>query len=388
MKYDFTSIIDRENTGAFKTNKDMVQGFLGLNYYDDTISMWVADMDFPCSPHIIDSLKTRCDKMIFGYTGLTDDYYNSIINWYKRRYNSKVEKDWIVYINGTVLAVKHVIHTYTNTGDEIIIQSPVYYPFSGEILEAKRKISDNLLLKDSSNNYSIDYTDFEERCKSAKMFILCNPHNPTGNIWTKEEVQKLINIANKYNVIVFSDEVHSDLIRCNKKFVSSINLENTDNVIVATAINKTFNLAGLQGTNLIIKNDDLRKKLNEHTGSVMMSPFTLEATLAGYNESEEWLEELKVVLDKNFKYINDFIAKNLPKVKFNIPEGTYLAWLDFTAYGISEKELLNRFADEAHIILEGGSLFGECGTGFIRMNLACPYNVLVETLNRISKMEL
>ncbi len=387
MKYNFTNNVSRENTGAFKTSKEMVEGFLGLNYYEDTISMWVADMDFACSPHIVDRIKVRADKLIFGYTGLTDGYYQSIISWYKRRYDTKIQKEWVVYNNGTVLAIKNAIHTYTNINDEIIIQSPVYFPFSGEILEAKRKISDNFLLKDEFNNYSIDFADFEKKCKTAKMFILCNPHNPTGNIWSKEDVQKLINIANKHDVIVFSDEVHSDLIRTNKTFTSAISLENNENVIVATAINKTFNLAGLQGTNLIIKNESLREKMNEYTGMVMISPFTLEATIAAYNHSEQWLEELKTVLDENFAYLDKFLKDHLPNVKFNVPDGTYLAWLDFSAYQISEDELLKKFADEAHIVLEGGSMFGDCGKGYIRMNLACPKTIIMETLNRIAKIE-
>ncbi len=388
MKYDFTSDVSRENTGSTKTNRDTVQNFLGLNYYDDTISMWIADMDFACSPHIIDKLKERIDKLIFGYTGITDEYYQSIISWYKRRYHAEIEKDWIVYSNGTVMAIKNVIGAYTNIGDEVIIQSPVYYPFSREITQAKRIISNNQLLKDENNNYSIDFTDFEERCKTAKLFILCNPHNPTGNIWPKEEVQRLIDIANKHDVVVFSDEVHSDLIRVGKTVTSAISLKNIENTVVATAVNKTFNLAGTHGTNLIIKNENLRNKINEYTGKVTMSPFTLESTIAGYNESEEWLEELKAVLDENFAYIDKFLKEHIPNVKFNIPDGTYLAWLDFNACGIAEKELVKKIADEAHVILEGGSMFGDCGEGFIRMNLACPHHVVVEVLNRISRLRL
>ncbi len=388
MNYDFTSNVSRENTGSTKTNRDTVKNFLGLNYYDDTISMWIADMDFACSPHIIDRLRKRVDKLIFGYTGFTDEYYQSIISWYKRRYHAEIKKDWIVYSNGTVLAIKNIIRAYTNVGDEVIIQSPVYYPFSREILEAKRTISDNTLLKDENNNYSIDFSDFENRCKTATLFILCNPHNPTGNIWPKEDVQRLIDIASKHNVIVFSDEVHSDLIRTGKTCPSAISLENTENVIVATAVNKTFNLAGTHGTNLVIKNEKLRNKINEYTGKVTMSPFTLEATIAGYNDSEQWLEELKIVLDENFAYLDKFLKEHMPTIKFHVPDGTYLAWLDFSACGIAEKELVTKFADEAHIILEGGSMFGDCGTGFIRMNLACPHHVVVETLNRILKLNL
>ncbi len=386
MKYDFTSYISRENTAALKTNQKIIKDFLGLNYYNNTIAMWVADMDFACAPEIVARLKNRADKLIFGYTKINDEYNNSIINWYKNRYNAKIEASSIVHSNGTVLAIKNAISALTNKGDEIIIQTPVYYPFAREILSTKRKVSDNKLLKDEQNIYSIDFADFENKCQTAKMFIFCNPHNPTGNIWSKEESQKLIDIANKYDVIVFSDEVHSDLIRCDKSFVTAMNLKNSENVIVGTAINKSFNLAGLQGTNLIIKNEKIRQKLNDFTGVVLMSPFTLEATIAAYCEAEAWLDELKTVLDHNFIYLDSFLKENLPKVKFNIPDGTYLAWLDFSAYNPDETVLLKKFADEAQLILESGSLFGDAGKGFIRLNLACPFSILQEALNRINKL--
>ncbi len=386
MKYDFTSHVDRGGTGAFKTDRNMVKGYLGLNYYDDTISMWVAEMDFACSPHIVERLKERCDKLIFGYSGATPQYYSSIMRWYRDRYGVMIDPSWIVTSNGTVLAIRNAIKAFTDKGDKIIIQSPVYYPFSSEIKETGRVMLDNQLLKDENNNYSIDFADFEEKCKEAKMFIYCNPHNPIGKIWSKEETQQLIDIANKYGVIVFSDEVHSDLIRRDMSFTTAIGLENTDNVVVATAINKTFNLAGLAATNLIIRNLELRKRLSSFTGMVMLSPFAMEATIAAYKDSAEWVDQLREVIDENLRYMYEFIKEKLPKVKFNIPEGTYLAWIDLNAYGVSEQELIHAFANEAHIILEGGSMFGKMGDGFIRMNVACPKTVLVEAMERMYKL--
>ncbi len=387
MKYDFTSIVSRENTGSLKTNKELVKELFDLEYYEDTVSMWIADMDFACSPHVVDSIKRHADRLIYGYTAMTDDYYRSVIDWYRRRYSVDIDKEWIVYSNGTVPALRNVINAFTNVGDEVIIQSPVYSHFADEVLDLNRVVSDNALLKDSENIYSIDFDDFEERCKTAKLFILCNPHNPVGNIWNEQEVQRLVDIANLYGVIIFSDEVHSDIIRSDKSFSSTLSIKNIENIIVGTTTNKTFNLAGLQGSNLIIQNSGMRDKLNKYTGIISISPFTVVATIAAYNESEEWLEELRGVLDQNLEYLGDFIDKNLPKVKYNIPEGTYLAWLDFNAYGLDEELLLKKIAADAHVILEAGSMFGDSGRGFMRINIACPQSVLEEALNRIARID-
>ena len=381
--YNFTDSINRENTGAFKTNKAIVKGFLGLPYYEDSISMWVADMDFATAPEIIERLKQRADKLIFGYTGATKEYNDSIISWYKKRYDVDIAASSIVISNGTVLAIRNSIRAFTAPGDKIIIQSPVYFPFSSEIKSTGREILDNQLLKDKDNNYPIDFEDFEKKCKEATMFIFCNPHNPTGDIWKKEDVERLLKIAKENDVLVFSDEVHSDLIRKTSKFTSALALENNENVVVATAINKTFNLAGLHGTNLIIKNKELREKLSAFTGMVSISPFTMEATIAAYSQSEAWLDELRDVLDENFKFMEEFIKEKMPRVKFHTPEGTYLAWLDFSAYNMSDDELVKRFATDAHVILEGGSMFGKMAQGFIRMNVACPKSTLKEALERM-----
>lgn len=383
MTYDFTSIVDRKQTGAIKTCASIVVEDFKLPYYEDTISMWIADMDFACAPAILNRLKQRVDKQIFGYTTETDEYYESVIHWYQTRYQTTIDKSWIVYSNGTVNAIKNVIKAFTKEQDKVIVQSPVYHPFTREIRNANRVVWENALYKDENNVYHIDFDDFEVKCKEAKMFILCNPHNPMGNIWEKEEVQKLINIAKKNDVLVFSDEVHSDLIRTSESFTSAIQLENNDHVIVASAINKTFNLAGLAGTNLFIKNKSYQKQLMEYCGEVCMSPFTLDATIAAYEQSGEWVDELKEVLDDNLTYMDTFFKEKLPKIKYHVPQGTYLTWVDFNAYGLSEKDLLMKIAEEAHIILEGGSIFGKAGNGFVRLNAACPHCVLVEALERL-----
>lgn len=384
-KYDFHSIIDRKNTFASKTNSRIIKSMFDLNYYDDTIPMWVADMDYACPPEILQAIKSRTDKLIIGYTLEEGEYHESIMNWYDRRHKMNIEKEWIVFSNGTIAAIRNSIRALTSEKDGIIIQPPVYYPFEGQIKETNRTVVRNELIKGENNIYKIDFDDFEEKCKDPnnKMFIYCNPHNPVGKIWSANDTQRLLEICAKNNVIVFSDEIHCDLIRKESEFTSALNLNYAENVIVATAVNKTFNVAGLHITNLIIKNEELRSKLQNYTGWIGMSPFALETTITAYNKCEDWVNELNDVLDENFEYMDNFLKEKLPRIKFIKPEGTYLAWLDFSDYKIDEITVLKKIADDARLILEGGSMFGKCGDGFIRMNISCPKEVLIEALNRL-----
>ncbi|OOB80140.1 MAG: aminotransferase [Epulopiscium sp. Nuni2H_MBin003] len=383
--YDFDAVINRNNTGAVKTDANLIKKVLDLNYYEDSITMWVADMDFACAPQIVDALHKRVDKLIFGYTMPTDEYYQSIINWYERKHNMKIKKEWLVYSLGTVSAIRNCLRAFTNEGDGVIIQPPVYYPFRREVLETNRKVIYNELVTDMDNNYKIDFDGFEEKCAdpNTKMFIYCNPHNPVGKIWSKAETTQILEICNQHDVIVFSDEIHCDLIRCGESFTSALNLPNNDNIIVATAANKTFNLAGLHSTNLVIKSPKLRRLLNEYTGLINISPLTMEATIAAYNQCESWVVEVNAVIDKNIEFIDNFIKKKLPKIKFVKPQGTYLVWLNFSQYGIDITQLLEIISEESHVILENGALFGECGKNFIRVNVACPYSVVVAVMNRL-----
>ncbi|ONI47811.1 aminotransferase [Candidatus Epulonipiscium fishelsonii] len=386
--YDLKAIIDRNNTGAAKTDKEFIKKLLDLNYYDDTISMWVADMDFACAPEIIEALHKRVDRQIFGYTTQTEEYKKSIIDWYNRRHNMKIEEDWLVFSNGTVSAIRNCLRALTNEGDGVIIQSPVYYPFKREILETNRVAVDNILIRDENNHYTIDFKDFEEKCKdpNTKMFIYCNPHNPIGQIWPKEDTQRLLDICAENNVIVFSDEIHCDLIREGESFTSALNLKHQDTLIVATAVNKTFNVAGFHITNLVIENSEVRKKLNDYTGSISISPYALETTITAYNKGEEWVNAVNKVLDENLDYMDKFIKEKLPRIKFVKPQGTYLVWLDFSDYPEKGQELLEKIADEAHLILESGSMFGDAGKDFIRMNIACPLSVVKDALERLYKV--
>ncbi|USD68006.1 MalY/PatB family protein [Vibrio sp. SCSIO 43136] len=383
--YNFTRPLERNDSTSIKTNQTVIKQVLGLNYYPDTIPMWVADMDFECAPAIVEALSKRAAQGNFGYSYLSDEYFESVINWYGRRHDMNIDKQWLVFSNGTVSAIRNVVRAFTEQGDGVIIQPPVYYPFEMQIKETGREVVRNHLLKDKDNHYRIDLDDFERQCKDPKnkLFIYCNPHNPTGNIWSREVTQELLRLCHENGVMVFSDEIHADLIRQGESFTSALNLKFSDNVIVATAVNKTFNVAGLHITNLVIKNKTVRKTLNNFTGWIGVSPFAVDATIAAFNQEEAWVEEVNQVITHNMAYMEQYLGTHLPKVKFFVPQATYLAWLDFSAFGMEEKELLNKIADQAHLILEGGSMFGEHGKGFIRINVACPTSILEEALHRL-----
>ncbi len=388
MKYNFTDTVDREGCTAAKIDGARIKEALGVNYYEDSISMWIADMDFECAPEIVEAIKQRASRATFGYSGVSDDYYNSLCGWYSDRLAMEFSREQILFSNGTLSALRDIIRALTAEGEGVIIQPPVYYPFSRITRECSRKVVNNHLISDSQNHYSIDFEDFERKCQDPnnKMFILCNPHNPIGQIWSREDVERMLKICHDNGVILFSDEVHADIIRHDAHFTSTLNLDSQRGVIVATAANKTFNLAGLHITNIIIPDQEIRTKVDQYRGMVHISPIAEAASIAAYGKCAEWAEEMNRQLDENIEYMDQFIKSELPKLKFNPPAGTYLTWVDFRAYGLDEQSLLKLCSEEAHLILEGGSMFGEESEGFVRMNIACPKSTLMEALNRLKRV--
>ncbi len=384
--YDLQKIVDRAHTCAKKTSPKGIEEALGLCCYGDTIPLWVADMDFACSPKIVDAIKARANCPIFGYTETTDCYLNAIISWYKRRHNMDIQKEWLVYSPGTVEGICNTIRAFSNHGDGVIIQPPVYPPFRASVKRTSRKLVCNPLIE-KNGRYEIDFEGFERACadENNKVFILCNPHNPVGRIWSEQDVTKMAQICVKHNVVVFADEIHCDLLRSGEVFTPMMNVTDSPLIITATACNKSFNVAGLHLSNLVIKDKAMRDQFNKVAGQKELTPFGLEALKAAYNESEDWLDAVCNQIDSNFAYMKNFVDQHFSKVKFSIPQGTYLAWLDFRAYELSEKELVDLFANEAHVIVEGGSRYGVEGRGFIRINIACPSCILEEALNRIKK---
>ncbi len=385
MKYDFQNVTNRQGASSSKTSASLVKEVLGLNYYDDTISMWIADMDFVVAPPIVDAVKRRADVATFGYSLISEEYFEAVNSWFAQRHQMSFSNSDILFSAGTVPAIRSVVRALTLRGEGVIIQPPVYYPFGRVTAENGRKVVENHLIVDENNSYTVDFEDFEAKCADPnnKLFIFCNPHNPIGQIWSRDVAQRLLDICTKHDVLFLSDEVHADIIRSDARFTSSLNLDRSEGIIVATAVNKTFNLAGLHITNLIIKNEGLRSKLDAYVGGAHISPFAEAATIAAYRECGEWVDQMNGVLDDNLSYMKQFIGERMPKVRFNLPEATYLTWLDLRAYGVAEQDLLRICADRGHLILEAGSLFGAAGEGFVRVNIACPKSLLIEALERL-----
>ena len=390
MKYNFDEIVNRRGTNSVKWDGGEFLKKLGFTerYDDETLPLFTADMDLPVPQPVIDALHRTVDNRIFGYSIFPDQYYEAIQNWFKKRHGWDIKKEEIVYCPGTVYATNVAVRALTEPGDGIIIQRPVYPPFTRAIVENGRKVVNNALKYDENGDYYIDFEDFEEKVKDekTKMFIMCNPHNPTGKIFKTEELKKLSDLCAKHNVIIVADEIHGDLIRRNKTFVPIAKVaDQSDHIITFTAINKTFNLAGLHTTNIIIPNPELRKKMNNGIDVKSAMPFAISALIAAYNEGEEWLEQLLDYLDETMEWVVQFLAEKMPKVKVRIPEGTYVMWMDFSGYGISPKEVHDRIYNRANVLLEDGIMFGEEGREFQRICIPSPRPMIKEAFERIAK---
>lgn len=390
MKYNFDEIIKRSKRNSRKWNSKYYKEV--FNNQDDLLAMWIADMDFRASDGIQNRLKKLIEHGIYGYGAADDEYYDAIIRWNKVRNNWEVPREAIMYTPGIVPAINYILQTYTKEQDNVMIFTPVYGPFKRSILNNKRGLVICPLLKDENNNYSIDFENMEKlmKEKSVKMVIFCSPHNPVGRVWTMKELEKVAEICLDNKALMVCDEIHSDLIFGDNKFISYGNLPEKyrDNGIICNAVSKTFNLAGMQVSNVIIFNNILREKYKNTMGLYnVVSPnaFAIEAVKGAYLESDEWYEEMLEYIWQNILFAKKYIDENIPKLKFNIPEGTYLGWIDFNGYGVYGKDLEDLFEEKLKIAIDYGHWFGEEGKGFIRMNFACPREVVVEALERIKK---
>lgn len=386
MKYNFDEIIDRKKSICKKWDSEFYRSL--FNGHEDLLPLWVADMDFKVAPEILESLSKVIEHGILGYTFTNEDYFNSIIHWYKHRKNIEIQKDWIVFTAGVVPAIGYIIQTFTEINDKILIQPPVYNPFKMITENNDRVVITNSLIN-NNGYYEIDFEDFENKIidNDVRMFIFCNPHNPVGRVWTYEEMEKIAKICLKHDVIIVSDEIHSDLIYKDSKFTSFLNLNEkyTKNLIVCTSASKTFNVAGTQTSNLIIPNKRLKAKYCNTLAKFRIefpNTFGMEALKAGYLYGEKWLDELLDYLDDNRKFIATYLEKYIPKAKYHMPEGTYLAWIDFNDV-VSTEKIEEFFEERAKIAVDYGHWFGKDGRGFIRLNFACPRAILKEALDRI-----
>ncbi|TQR16411.1 MalY/PatB family protein [Psychrobacillus soli] len=390
MRYNFDEIVNRRGTHSLKWDGEKLIKEMGLTerYDEKTIPLFTADMDLPVPQPLIDALHKTVDHKIFGYSVFPEEYYQAIQTWFKKRHDWEIKQEEIIYSPGTVHALHIAVRAFTNPGDGVIIQRPVYPPFTAVIEGNKRLVVNNALNCDEEGYYSIDFEDFEAKAKEekTKLFILCNPHNPVGRVFTREELGKLSDICAKNNVLIIADEIHGDLIRGNQAFIPIAKVaENVDHIITCTAINKTFNVAGLHCTNVIITNPELRTTFSEIMGFQLASPFTIAALIAAYNEGEEWLEQLKEYIDHTIDWVVDFLAEKMPLVKVRIPEGTYVMWMDFSAYGLSPEEVHDRIYNKANVLLEDGSMFGEEGLQYQRICLPSPRSVIKEAFERIAR---
>ncbi|STO31528.1 Cystathionine beta-lyase PatB [Fusobacterium necrogenes] len=386
MKYNFDKPIDRTNTNSKKWNSEIYKET--YHGHTDLLPLWVADMDFKVAQPILNSMKEIIEHGVLGYTSTDEEYYQAIINWNKKRKNSEIKKEWIVFTNGVVPAISFMIQAFTQKGDNILIQTPVYHPFRLTTENNERNIITNPLIN-NNGIYSMNFEDFEKKIieNHIKAFILCNPHNPVGRVWTKEDLIQLGDICLKHNVLIISDEIHSDLIFKEHKHCSFLTLEKKyfSNLIVCTAPSKTFNLAGIQTSLIIIPDENLRKIYQKTLRNVRIetpNSFGIAAIKSAYTQGEEWLEQVIEYLDENRKFIEKFLRKNLPNTKYIKPEGTYLAWI-YLGDILKNRDIEKFFEEEAKVAIDYGHWFGEEGKGYIRLNFACPRIILEEALNKI-----
>lgn len=382
--YDFDSIHNRKNTDSIKWDFGMQR--MGR---DDLLPLWVADMDFRLPDNILKNISKRVEHGIFGYTDPGDEYLNTVVNWFERRHGFSVKGKAITVTPGVVYAIGLAIRAFTNPGDAVIIQQPVYYPFKDIIELNNRKLVNNQLVY-KNGHYEIDFDDFEKKIvkNDVKLFILCSPHNPVGRVWTRAELTKLGKICASHDVYVFSDEIHSDFVYPGHKHTPFITLDEklTRKLIVGTSASKTFNLAGLQTANIFIPDDSMHRAFNlENTRNGYSQPNVLgmTATLSAYQNGEEWLDELLSYLEGNLQFVRDFLKEKLPNVRLIEPEGTYLIWLDFSEVTENHEQLEDIIVNKAKLWLDPGVIFGRETALFERINIACPRTTLKEALERL-----
>ena len=348
-------------------------------------------MDFETSSYVEDALVERAKEGIFGYSEVQTPYFEIVANWMKTYHNWEPEEEWLIKTPGVVFALAMAVKAYTQPGDSVLIQLPVYYPFSEVITDNGRKVVSSNLYQGEDNRYHIDFADLEKKIteEHVKLFFLCNPHNPVGRVWTREELEKLGDICVKHGVIVVSDEIHQDFVFKGKHQVfAGVKKEFQDISITCTSPSKTFNLASMMISNIFIPNPELRRKFQKQldaAGISQLGVLGLVAVEAAYSKGEEWYEAMHAYVESNIVYTKDYVEKNLPGVKMTDLEGTYLVWLDFREIGLSVDELEDLIIYKAGLWLDSGKIFGKTGTGFQRINVACPRKILTEALERLEK---
>ena len=383
MKYDFDELIERRGTGCVKWDEAS----------PEVIPLWVADMDFKAAPAILEAVRKRAEHGVFGYTVVEEDYYVAIISWFQRRHQWKIRREEILYTTGVVPAMSVAIKALTMPGEKVLILSPDYNCFFSSVRNNGCEVLESGL-KRVGDTFEVDFEDFEAKCADEKttVFLLCNPHNPTGRVWTKEELERMNDICLKYGVKVVSDEIHCELIMPGYKFqpFAAVSEACRQNSVILNSPSKSFNIAGLQAANIICSQPEWRRRLDRaiNINEVCdLNPFGPVGLKAAYNESEEWIDELNQYLWGNFQALCDFAADRLPQWKVCQLEGTYLPWVDISALGVSSQAYADRLYEEAKVWVNPGTMYGpKTGEGYIRLNIACPRSRLMEALERIANL--
>lgn len=379
MKYDFDEIIPRRGTNSYKWDTPEA---------DDILPMWVADMDFRTAPAIIEALRRRVSHGIFGYTKVPDSYYEAVTDWFEKRHHWHIDPDWMIYTSGVVPAVSAILKALTKPGDKVIVQTPAYNCFFSSIRNDECVLSSNdLIYKDG--RYTVDFEDLEEKAQEAEVLLLCNPHNPSGRVWTADELRKIGDICMRHNVFVVSDEIHCELTYEGHDYVpfASLSEKFQQNSVTCISPSKAFNIAGLQIANIVAADENIRRKIDKaiNVNEVCdVNPFGVIATIAAYNEGGEWLDELREYLYGNYGYVRDFFKKHLPEYPVLPLEGTYLVWIDCRASGLDPDTIAGRLESEYKLLVNSGTMYGSGGECFIRLNIACPHAVLQDGLERMA----
>ena len=373
-EYDFQTVIDRHSTNSLK-----------WDLFDDDYPMWVADMDFMVAPKIQQTILKRASHPVFGYSIVPDSLFEAYISWWDRRYGLKMSRDEMLYATGVMPSISSMIRCLTDVGDEILIQSPVYHVFFYVIEDNNRKVLENeLIFRDGK--YEIDFDDLDEKLSKVKMMILCNPQNPVGKIWSKEELGQIGELCKKHDVILISDEIHCDLTDPGTSYNPFMTSSDYNNTILCISPSKSFNVAGFQSSVVYTKNPELLEKIRTQLhvdNSDSCNVFAVSAVEAAYNESEDWFEELKEVIFENKQIVKDYLEKELPVIRLVECDATYLLWLDCTSLNVSSNVLSEFLRSNQGLFLSSGSDFGQVGDGFLRLNIACPSKLLKEGLLRL-----
>ena len=384
MKYDFDKIIPRRGTNSVKWD---------VAKEDGVIPMWVADMDFQAAPCIRQAMKERMDHGVFGYTLVPNSYYESIISWFDRRHQWKIDRNWILYTSGVVPAISAIIKALTEPGDKVLVQTPVYNCFFSSIRNNGCTTAENALVR-KGNSYEIDFDDFERQAadEKTKVFLLCNPHNPAGRVWTPDELSRMNDICLRHGVKVIADEIHCELVMPGYKFTpfAAVSKACQDNCITTNSPTKSFNIAGLQIANIITNNDTIKRKIDRaiNINEVCdVNPFGVIALQAAYNEGESWIDQLNLYLWENYKVLKDFFQEHLPKLQVLKLEGTYLVWVDISATDLKADELTNELLQQGKVMVNSGTMYGKTtGANYLRLNIAMPRSLMLEALQRIAQV--